>query len=365
MARILIEARTLQLGGGPAVYARELLRALARQETAHRFSVLVPRAADCVLPELPGWEVIEAGWCWRGWQPLWDEVVAARTARRGHFALLHMTKNAAPPAWGGPTVTTLHDVCPLVLPELSAPLEGRYWAWQMRHLPARAAQLLTVSGTEQARIARVLGVDRERLTVTRLGVDAAFGAAPDAAAQAAVRARCGIPATYLLNVGTVSVKKNITVMLDALKRARQQQPDLPPLVIVGRPGHGIPEIWPEGVIRVPQLPHGELVHLYHGAQLMLFPSRFESFGLPAAEALAAGVPLIVSDDSALPEITGDAAVKVPVDDAAALAAAILRLTGDPAECARLRAAGRERARLFDWDTCAQQTLAVYDAVLAR
>lgn len=353
----------MALGGGPAVYARELMRALAALNPPHQFSVLVADAASADFLRGGDWRVISAGWAWRGWQPLWDELLVARVARRGGFDLLHTTKNAAPPAWGGPTVATLHDICPLVMPELSAPLERWYWSRQMRALPGRVEKIITVSATEQRRISDVLGVPAARIAVTPLGVDPLFFSAPEAAALAAVRAKYRLPERFLLNVGTVSVKKNIPIMLDAVARARAQAPELPPLVIVGRPGHGIPEAWPDRVIRIPQTGHDELRALYHAAALLLFPSRFESFGLPVAEAMACGCPVVVSDSSALPETAGDAALTAGVDDAAGLAAAILRLWRDAGLRERLAAAGRARAAGFTWPACARATLAAYAEVL--
>lgn len=363
MARILIEARTLALGGGPAVYAEQLLRALVKLESPHRFSVLVPAAG--LVHFLYGTKVgiIEAGWRGRAWQPVWDEFVVGRAARRAGADLLHTTKNAAPPRWGGPTVTTLHDVCPLVCPELSAPVERWYWSRQMRRVGARAAGVITVSETEKQRLTDVLGLPPETITVTRLGVDPAFSAGLEPAALAEIRRKYKLPARFLLNVGTISLKKNIPNLLAALGQLRAARSDVPPLVIAGRPGPGMPASWPNWVTVLPYVHHAELPGLYRLAEAFLFPSRFESFGLPVIEAMASGTPVVTSTDHALPETAGGAALLAAPDDLAGLAAAVARLLDEPELRARLIAAGRDRARQFDWTATARQTLAVYEAVL--
>ena len=108
-----------------------------------------------------------------------------------------------------------------------------------------------------------------------------------------------------------------------------------------------------------------LLALYRSAAALVYPSRYEGFGLPLLEAMACGVPVIASRASCIPEVTGDAAVLLDPDDAEAGAAAIARVLGDRSVAPRLRAAGSERAAGFSWRRTAEQTAAVYDRLLGR
>ncbi len=108
-----------------------------------------------------------------------------------------------------------------------------------------------------------------------------------------------------------------------------------------------------------------LVRLYQGATLFVYPSLYEGFGLPPLEAMACGAPTVVSDASSLPEVVGDAAVKVPPGDAAALAAALEGLLAAPAKRAELARRGRERAALFRWDAAAARMEAIFAEALAE
>jgi len=364
MSHILIEARTLAIGGGPAVYTENLLKALVQIPSPHKFSVLVPSRGLAHFLYETNFEIIEAGWRWRLWQPLWDEFVVGTAAKKCGADLVHMTKNAAPPSWGGASMTTLHDICPLVYPELSAPIENCYWSRQMRRVNKRTDMIITVSEAEKERIIEVLGIPAEKIIVTHLGVDPSFAAefAPEAAAE--VRRRYQLPERYLLNVGTISRKKNIENLVKAYQRVKENDPETMPLVIAGRSGPGMPSSWPDGVIRLPYIHHRELPVLYRDATAFLFPSRFESFGLPVLEAMASGVPVITSDKWSMPEIAGGAAILVDPDDVAGLAGALERLLKEPQLRDELRSKGKKRAGDFSWERCARNTMEIYDKILA-
>jgi len=190
----------------------------------------------------------------------------------------------------------------------------------------------------------------------------------------AVRARLdrlGVPAQYLLFVGTFEPRKNVAGLLNAYGILRESEKDKPPLVLAGRRGW----LFDETLAQVDRLglrdhivfldtpSDDDLLALYSGAMALVLPSHYEGFGLTVLEAMACGAPVVISDRGSLPEIAGDAALVVDPDDVDALAGAMRRVVGDAEVRARLRERGLARAAEFGWERCARETLAVYDRVL--
>jgi alpha-1,3-rhamnosyl/mannosyltransferase len=204
-----------------------------------------------------------------------------------------------------------------------------------------------------------------------LGVDEVYRPLP-AAETAAVLARFGLDPGYVLFVGTFEPRKNVAGLCEAYARVRQLVPGAPPLLLVGHRGW----LFEGTLARVERLglgPHvrflhdvadGDLPDLYGGAAVFALASHHEGFGLPVLEAMACGVPCVVSDRGSLPEVGGDVAVQVDPDDPEAMAAAIARVLTDGTLRADLGRRGRERAAAFSWARTARATLDVYDRVLA-
>jgi glycosyltransferase involved in cell wall biosynthesis len=188
----------------------------------------------------------------------------------------------------------------------------------------------------------------------------------------AVLSRYGITRPYLLYLGGINARKNITQLFTAYARIRERHPDL--LLVVGGKRQ-----WRTGEIdaafrRLDLASHvhftgyvadGDLPALYSAAELFVFPSLYEGFGLPPLEAMACGTPVVTSNVSSLPEAVGDAALTVDPYDVGELVLAIDRLLTDEMLRADLRRRGLERASRFTWARTARETLAIYEQVLRR
>jgi alpha-1,3-rhamnosyl/mannosyltransferase len=226
----------------------------------------------------------------------------------------------------------------------------------------RADRVVVVSEFTRREVERHFGVPADRISVCSPG-------APPWTPRAQPPADGG----YVLFFGTLEPRKNVGGLLDAYERLASRRRDLPPLVLAGRETADA-RPWLERIARAPLdrlVRHIGYVEpasrraLYEGARLLVQPSFEEGFGIPVLEAMTLGVPVLVANRGALPELVGDAAPVVDPDDPDALAAAIERLVDDGARAAAGAAKGLVRAREFSWARTARRMVEAYGQAIAR
>jgi glycosyltransferase involved in cell wall biosynthesis len=335
---------------GAERYAMELVSALVRLAPGE----IVLFARPGLPPPLDQLDVERHETQLLGRLPL-DQAWLPWAAARARVDLLHTLASPTPFLWRGRSAMTIHDATPWLHPDAA----GAGTRWYVRPLYpqalARADAIFTVSEAAREDLVRFAGAPRERIHVTPNGVDPRFFDA---------RPHEGPRAPYLLAVGTFEPRKNLGVLLEALRALRRDGRDLS-LVVAGRQawtqslpiGDLTPHVSLRGVV-----PDDELAALYAGAACFVIPSLHEGFGLTLAEAMAAGVPAVASDIPALREVGGETVRYADPQDADSFASAI-RCALDDREGSMLRAAAaRGRARRFRWEETARATLAVYRAV---
>jgi glycosyltransferase involved in cell wall biosynthesis len=194
------------------------------------------------------------------------------------------------------------------------------------------------------------------------GVSAAFTPRPDWEPYSGGRP------LRILAVGTLQPRKNLVRLVEAADLLSKEQPVS--LRVIGPDGFGASEI--RGRLRqslaveiTGWVGEEELAAAYRDADVFAYPSIYEGFGLPVVEAMASGTPVVTSTGGSLPEVAGDAALIVDPLDTSAIVAALRVIASDPARAASLRSAGLVRARLFSWETAAEQHAAVYRAASRR
>jgi glycosyltransferase involved in cell wall biosynthesis len=234
-----------------------------------------------------------------------------------------------------PAVATLHDASNFVVPDYAPATQAIF-----RAAAERCGALITDSHFAQRELARELGIAPARLSPIPLGVDAQRPQAPVALDIAALQ-------PFVLYVGAPEWRKGFDVLQAAMERVALERPHLK-LVATSELGY---------------VDDPTLAALYRACTLLAFPSRYEGFGLPVLEAMSYGAPVVASNASAVPEAGGDAACYVDAGDAAALAAAILRVAGDSAYADDLRRRGLLRAGEFSWRRTAEMTLQVIEREL--
>lgn len=272
--------------------------------------------------------------------------------------LFHATSFSLPGLWAGKLVATLHDANHLALPENYSPVHTLYYRLIVGPRSKRASALLTVSEFSRDELARHLGLTPYKLQVIAPGVDELYQPPTSSEAEDFIQ-RHRLPERYLAAVGNTKAHKNLGLLAKIA-------PQLPiPIVLLAGKGAARELGFPDSTVELTELPEQEMPLFYGAAQALLLPSRYEGFGLPALEAMAAGCPVVASNVSALPEVTGEAAVLVPPEDQRAWTEAVLRLLRDERLRRSLVEKGRERASRYTWDTCATRTLAVYRRVLEK
>ncbi len=287
--------------------------------------------------------------------------------------LIHATDHYVPKCSPVPLVATLMDAIPLSHPHWSRGnhrgLKNALWIRAANW----ADQIITISEYSKLELAKWTGISPNKISVIPLGVDKRWFREVPAAEFAQVRARYALPERFFISVGTLQPRKNIEGAILAHRSMPLAERQRLPLVIVGRAGWKceavlkmIDEDTSSGAVRwLQHVPEADLLAVVKSASALVFASLAEGFGLPVLEAFAAQVPVVTSNTTSLPEVTGDAALTVDPLDIAALSSAMTRVVGDEALANDLKQRGLRRAQAFNWQACAAATVGVYQEVVKR
>lgn len=370
MATFVLDARTVRDHfPGIGRYAYRLALALADFFPAHHFRIVYdPRApnarfdlrafcarsnVECIATSAKLFSPAEQ----------WLAFDARVTTRAAAF---HSPFYALPYALNIPKIVTLADVTPLLFPDEMPDAFKRLLYRALNQIAARRAQaILTFSDAARRDLERVLHIARAKIAVAPLAADESF-APPSAAALARVRDALALPANYALYVGSNKPHKNLPRLVEAWAHVASAAP----LVIAGAWDARYPHAQEiaarlhleERVLFRHNISENDLPALIGGAELFVFPSAHEGFGLPPLEALACGTAVACARASSLPEVVGDAAFFFDATDSQHIARVLSDALADASARARLCERGLARAKLFSWERAARETMQVYQRV---
>ncbi len=354
-------------------YAGSLAQALVAREP-DRYALFYNRSGDRLPPE--GLERIPARTVRAGYKPWRMAVWLGHLAGIGFERLVpgaelfHATEHLLPPLRGVPTVLTVHDMIFKLFPQHQKRLNYWYLNATMPLYCRRADAIITVSESSKRDIVAHYGIDPARVTVIYEAAAPEFKPVPTDAVDE-VRRRYGLPERYLIHVGTIEPRKNLTRLVEALERLHARGLSIP-LVVVGGKGWLYEEFFRRleqsavrDAVQFPgYLPAADLPAIFAAATLATMPSVYEGFGLPVLEAMACGTPVVCSDGSSLPEMGGEAARYFDPYDVEAMAEAISEVWGDENLRGEMREKGLVQAGKFSWQRAAEETRAVYEGILA-
>jgi glycosyltransferase involved in cell wall biosynthesis len=263
---------------------------------------------------------------------------------------------------------TLHDMTCWIMPEFHTPANVAAAKAFADRVVRRADGLIAVSEWTRNDAVRLLDLDPERVEVIYSGVADAFFHVT-AADVARVRGKYNLARPYVLFVGTIEPRKNLDTLLDAW-----QQMSLSgefELVLAGPVGWGETHVVVERARTLRQVryidyvPEPDLAGVTAGATAFVYPSLYEGFGFPVAQAMAAGVPVLTSNVSSLPEVTGAAALLVDPRSPGEIESGLRKLLSSPSLREKLGREGRQRAERFRWQECAQRSMAFFERLMGR
>lgn len=367
--KIAVDARAMCLPAlkGIGVYTQNLYEQIARLDTENEYvfyydshqktEMRVPAAANFTVRGIS----VSLGDTWF----LWDLFCLPKALKRDGIELLHSPANVSCPPFGGSRVVTVHDTTIQEIGHRRFANRLFYRMLQPRILRG-VDRILTVSTASAGKIEKVLGIAPDSIDVIPNGISEDFRLLDSPAFVASVRKRYGIAESYLFNAGGESKWKNVPRLIDAFARiAGQYRGDL---VVTGirnpaiREAHTarIREEGLEGRVHLLEyVPREDLVALYNGTDLFVYPSLMEGFGFPPIEAMACGVPVAASDSASIPEVTGGAALLFDGTKTDEIAAAVMRVLGDQALRKELVEKGFRQAVGYRWQDTAVRTLDIF------
>jgi glycosyltransferase involved in cell wall biosynthesis len=371
---------------GSGQYTRHLLQALLELDEGSEYRVFKPQELDGA-EEADEWKgraspvervAALSGGRWRNLDKLWfEQITFPRACHRAVVDLCHVPYFASPLLSPVPTVVTIHDLIPLLLPEYRSSLRVRLYMLLVSAAARRAELIITDSQHSRHDIVKHLGIDPDRVQAIYLAADPSCRVISDSATLAHVRQKYGLPERYILYLGGFDRRKNLEGLLRAYARLSAALDAVPSLVVAGRLPAADTALFPHPRRMVNEFAIGQRVAftgwvaeedkpaLYSGALFFAFLSVYEGFGLMPLEAMACGTPVLAARCASLPEVVGPGGLLVDPADVDEVAQAMAELVRDAERRDHLAAEAVKQAAGFDWKRTAAQTLQAYHLVVDR
>lgn len=302
---------------------------------------------------------------------VWEQSALPLHIRRWKIDVFHSPLHVAPILLSSRSVVTIHDMTLFSLPAQHIRTKRLYFSKLMPFIARKADKIIADSECSKRDIMRILKIPETKIKVIYLGVDGVFRPIKDPRRLVHIRRKYQIVSNFILYAGVLEPRKNLGRLIKAFHKLRQEKKLECQLVIAGKKGWSYSKVFQlvedlelgRDVIFTGYVSDDDLVLLYNAAELFVYPSLYEGFGLPPLEAMACGTPVIASNVSSLPEVVSDAGLLVNPYDERGIGNAIYEALTNEGLRKEMGEKGLRRARLFLWEKTARETLQVYQEVL--
>lgn len=305
----------------------------------------------------------------------WETVIEAQSIVPEGVDIYHVPQNGIglPPRKICPTIVTVHDLIPYILKESVGAGYLRIFLREMPRILEEADHIITVSEHSKKDLKKIMGIPEDNITVIHEAPESIYKPIKKEVAKARINNKYRVGEHFILYIGGFSPRKNLRGLINAFHKIYKDLRTPYKLVFIGKPSRDYPALvklvekldLSERVLFPGFAPVGDLPFLYNAADLFVYPSFYEGFGLPPIEALACGTPTITSNVSSLPEVVDGAGILVNPHDTDALADAMYKVLTDSILAQNLAKKGLERSKNFSWTKTAGQTIKLYQSVLGK
>jgi glycosyltransferase involved in cell wall biosynthesis len=374
--RIGIEAQRIfrKKKHGMDIVALELIKALQQIDKQNQYFIFVQKGEDKCVSETANFKIVEVpGITYADW----EQIFLPLYVKKHNVDVLHCTSNTAPVFCSAPTIITLHDIIFLEkktskdhLFNLYQELGRVYRKYVVPVNLKNTKRIITVSNYEKSRISEGLKIGSEKISVVYNAFGKHFSKPEDQSRIEEVRAKYNLPQQYIFYIGNTDPKKNMFSTLKAYAEYFDAAENKLPLVIADVDEKNLELIlekaglsrYRKNIQLTGYIYNTDLPFIYAAANVFLYPSLRESFGIPMLEAMACGTPVITSNTSALPEIAGNAAVLINPASETEIAKAIHETVSNKNIREQLIEKGLQRIRSFNWNLSANNLLSIYQTI---
>jgi len=366
--RIGIDARLVYYSrAGIGQYILNLARGLAGIDGANEYVLLQSRKDNSTIIEQANFRRVSL---WTPSHHRFEQQALPAEIVRLRLDLLHSPDFIPPFRANCRTVVTVHDLAFLLYPQFLTEESARYYG-QIDQAVRRADGIIADSESTRRDLLRLLGVPPDKVSVVYLAANPLYRPIPLAQARGRAADKFGLRGEFILFVGTIEPRKNLPTLLRAYRQLLDAYKLDVDLALVGGEGWLYDEIPPligklrlSGRVRfLGHVSEEDLLHLYNAAGVLAHPALYEGFGLTPLEAMACGTPVVVANNSSLPEVLGDAGLLIEAEDVDAWAAALWRVLAHDDLREELSQKALARSRCFSWQRTARHTLRIYEKVI--
>lgn len=373
-------SRTIEESTGVGYYAKNLVHALAKVDSENEY-ILYGIFYDCFprgwkradIPKTRNFRLHQKNFCSWWVDRKWKNFGKYKEELLGGIDILHSTAFTMPLVSKPKTVVTIHDLSCFIYPQYHTEANCEFVTRNVHQAARQASFIIAISESTKREIVRFLHVPEEKIRVVYLAAGDIFHQKCPSDTVATIKNKYKINKRYFLSVGSMEPRKNFGRALIAFKALIEMKKVDYKFVITGGKGWKNEAFYnlirkldiDEHLVFTGYVPEEDLPALYQGADVFVYPSLYEGFGLPVLEAMASGIPVITSNTSSLPEVAGDAALLVNPMEVFEIYEAMEGLATKPELREELRDKGKNQSNLFSWEKTAYKTLEVYRDVFQK